>query len=157
LAYADDLVLIADSGQKLQYNLNLLVSVLEKRKFKASLPKTKTMIISRDERKHEIKVRGQVLEQVRGFKYLDTIISKDGKLNNEINSPIFAAGRTLHSIKNKCLRKWEVTEETKMVVYKTIYFPTLTYGCDLWALITKLESRLQTIEMHYLRSVVGKT
>jgi hypothetical protein len=64
LADADDLVLIADSAQKLQYNLNLLVSVLEKRNFKVSLPKMKAMIISRDERRHEVRVRGQVLELV---------------------------------------------------------------------------------------------
>jgi hypothetical protein len=157
LAYADDLVLIADSAQKLQYNLNLLMSGLEKRKFKVSLPKTKTMIISTDERRYEIRVTGQVLEQVQEFKYLGTIISEDGKLKNEINSQIFAVGRMFHSIKNKFLRKQEVTEETKMVVYKTIYFPALTYGCESWALTTKFESRLQTNEMCYLRHVVRQT
>jgi hypothetical protein len=62
-----------------------------------------------------------------------------------------------HSIKNKFLRKQEVAEETKMVMYKTVYFPTLTYGCESWALTTKLESRLQTNEMCYPRSVFGKT
>jgi hypothetical protein len=102
-------------------------------------------------------VRGQVLEQVREFKYLGTIISEDGKLNNEINSHIFAAGRMPDSIENKFLRKREVTEETKMVVHKTVYFPTLTYGCELQALTTKLESRLHTNEMCYLRGVVRKT
>jgi hypothetical protein len=61
-----------------------------------------------------------------------------------------------HSIKNKFMRKREVTEETKRVVYKTIYFPSLTYGCESWALTTKLESRLQANDMCYLRSVVGK-
>jgi hypothetical protein len=70
LAYADDLVLITDSAPKLQYNHNLLVSVLEKRKFKVSLPKMKTMIISRDERRHEIRVRGQVLEQGKSLNIL---------------------------------------------------------------------------------------
>jgi hypothetical protein len=83
-------VLIGDSAQKLRYDLNILLSVLEKRKFKVSLPKTKTMIISRAERRHKIRVRGQVLEQVREFKYLGTIISEDGKLNNETHSLIFA-------------------------------------------------------------------
>jgi hypothetical protein len=62
-----------------------------------------------------------------------------------------------HSIKNKFLRKGEVAEETEMVVYKTIYFPTLTYGCESWVLTKKLETRLQNSEMHYLRSVIGKT
>jgi hypothetical protein len=113
LAYADDLVLTADSAQKLQYNLSLLVSALEKRKLKVSLPKTKTAIISRDERRQEIRVRGQVLEEVREFKYLSTMITEDGKLNNEINSRILAAGRMFYSIKNKFLRKREVRERQK--------------------------------------------
>jgi hypothetical protein len=157
LAYADDIMLIADSAQKLQYNLNLSVSALEKRKLKVSLTKTKTMIISRDETRHEIRVRGQVLEQVREFKYPGTMISEDGKLNNEINFRILTAGRMFYSIKNKFLRKWKVTKETKMVVYKTIYSPVLTYGCESRALTTKLDSRLQSNEMRYLRSVAGKT
>jgi hypothetical protein len=115
------------------------------------------MIISRDERRHEIRVRGQVLKQVRGFKCLGTMISENGKLSNEINSRILAAVRMFSSVKNKFLRKWEVTEETKMVIYKTIYSPVLTYGCESRALTTELERRLQSNEMWYLRSVVGKT
>jgi hypothetical protein len=62
-----------------------------------------------------------------------------------------------HSIKNKFLGKQEVTKETKTVVHNTIYAPALTYSCQSWALTTKLESRLQTSEMCYLRSVVRKT
>jgi hypothetical protein len=43
------------------------------------------------------------------------------------------------------------------VVYKTIYSPFLIYGCESWARTKSLESRLQSNEMRYLRSVVGDT
>jgi hypothetical protein len=38
-----------------------------------------------------------------------------------------------YSIKSKFLRKPEVTEETKMVLCKTTYFPVLSYGCVMRA------------------------
>jgi hypothetical protein len=50
-----------------------------------------------------------------------------------------------------------VLQETKVVVYKTIYSPILMYGCESWALTIKLEIRLQSNDMRYPRSVAGKT
>uniref|UniRef100_A0A146KQ35 RNA-directed DNA polymerase from mobile element jockey n=1 Tax=Lygus hesperus TaxID=30085 RepID=A0A146KQ35_LYGHE len=157
LAYADDLVLIADSAQKLQHNLNMIIMALERRSMRVSLEKTKTMVISRQRSRHEIRAKGRVLDQVREFKYLGVMISEDGKLTNEINARVAAAGKLYQAVNSKFLRKREVTDRTKVSVYKSTYVPILTHSCESWATTSKTESRIQAAEMRYLRRVVGAT
>lgn len=38
----------------------------------------------------------------------------------------------------------QITEKTKLFIYKTIYILTLTQSCEDWVLIKKQKKRLQT-------------
>lgn len=51
---------------------------------KVNNEKTKTMIISRQRKKHEIKRNGNKIKQVDRYRYLGTIIQGDGKLDDKI-------------------------------------------------------------------------
>ena len=44
-----------------------------------------------------------------------------------------------------------------MLIYNSVYLPTLTYGAESWTLTKNLELKLNMPEMKYLRKVVGKT
>ena len=44
-----------------------------------------------------------------------------------------------------------------MMVFKTVYRPTLIYGSERWVLNDALRSRIQETEMKYLRRVKGIT
>ena len=48
-----------------------------------------------------------------------------------------------------------ITEKTKVNVYKSILHPILTYGCKSWLLTKNIGSRIQTVEMKYLRWIKG--
>ena len=62
--------------------------------------KTKTMAISRDRTPQmKIEVDGQVLEQVKRFKYLKQVITDDGRCNSEIRIRIEIAKNMLTSRK----------------------------------------------------------
>ena len=45
----------------------------------------------------------------------------------------------------------------KINVYKGVYSPILTFGCESWVLTKRLKSQLQNMEMKYLRRVIGIT
>jgi hypothetical protein len=47
----------------------------------------------------------------------------------------------------------EVNEKTKIAVYKAIYTPTLTYSCESWTLLDTHRSKIQALEMRFLRRV----
>ncbi|KAF6213851.1 hypothetical protein GE061_011575 [Apolygus lucorum] len=157
LAFADDVALIASRADYLQHNLNQWEEEMKKRNMIISTTKTKSMIISRSPAQHMIQLSGQRLEQVDSFKYLGATIRQDGSIDQEIGDRIAATGRLYHGINRGFIGKREVSKPTKMVVFKTIYTPTLTHSSESWALSSKHRSRLQAVEMRYLRRVEGKT
>ncbi|XP_068082743.1 LINE-1 retrotransposable element ORF2 protein [Anabrus simplex] len=157
LAFADDLIVVASSEQNLQHNINVWVEELKEKGMEVNVDKTKTMVISRNEERHCIMVDSKPLEQVTKFKYLGSIISSDGKMEEEITERIGTAGRLFNAIRTNFLNKKEISKGTKLAVYKSTFIPTLTYGCESWVLTERTKSRIQATEMRYLRKVEDKT
>ena len=51
----------------------------------------------------------------------------------------------------------EVPIKCKEVLYKTYVTPILTYAIETWMVTRKEESKVQTSEMKFLRSMLGKS
>ena len=64
LSFADDLALFGKSESDLQYNLNILNNELKKRGMKINANKTKTMLVNKETKKHNISLGRENLEQV---------------------------------------------------------------------------------------------
>ena len=148
---------MASSEANLQHNIAVWAEELAKKGMKINVEKTKTMIISKKEETHTITVDGTVLEKVNLFKYLGSVISANGKMDDDIIERIGAASRLFNSIRQPFLNKKEVTKKTKLAVYKSTFVPTLTYGCESWTLTEKSKSKLQAMEMRFLRKADNKT
>ena len=89
---------------------------------KININKTKTMIISRDEKNRKIKIGDQTLEQVKQFKYLGSIINNNCRIDEKINNRIIAGGGKLYyMLSGNFISRKEVTNKTKLTVYKTTY------------------------------------
>lgn len=157
LAYADDVVLMANSEEGLQHNLNIWNKEQLKRGLKINPTKTETMVISKEHVEHSIKLDNTALKQVKEFKYLGAVLSEDGKPDKDLNTRIAASGRLYHALNRAFLGKNEISTKTKLAVYNSTYVPTLTYGCESWALTRSRNNRLQAMEMRYFRRVAGKT
>ena len=157
LAFADDLMIFGKTQQDLQYNLNVLNRELRKRGLKINASKTKTMLISREPNTHEIKLEGEVLEQVNCYKYLGVMITSNGSLKEEINHRISKATKVYSQLGNCFIGKKELTTKTKISIFNAIYCPTLIYGSESWTLDCRDKSKLQAAEMKFLRRSIGKT
>lgn len=157
LAFADDLAVFGRTQQDLQNNVNILNSELERRGLLINSKKTKTMILSREHHKHEIKLNGETLEQVDSYKYLGVIISSNCNLREEITQRISKATKVYGQLGSAFIGKRELTTKTKVSIFNSIYCPTLIYGSETWNLDNKDKSRLQATEMKFLRKSVGKT
>ena len=81
IRYADDTVLITDSEEKLQDLVPALVRASGEHGLKLNVSKTKVMVISKADNdiSANVEVGGVVLEQVQRYKYLGSVVTKDGR------------------------------------------------------------------------------
>jgi hypothetical protein len=150
-AYADDVVLIAAKERNLNYNLKIWNESLKNRGLKINTDKTKTMVIAKNAKKHNIKVGKQQTEQVETFKYLGAQINQEGRINEEINTRIASSSKLFNSIKSGFLNHKEIIDKTKLSVYKFTFSTILSFASETWVLNKKHKSNIQTMEMRSLR------
>lgn len=156
-AFADDLVVFAKNETELKKNLNIWNEKLKRKKLKLNEDKTKVMIGGKTNHLLNVGLNGKRLEQVNSFKYLGVYMESQGYQNQEINARIQSAANVYHSMKNSFIGKKEVSTKTKMSVYDSVFVPILIFGCESWVLNKKHKSMLQSMEMKYLRKVLGIT
>ena len=85
------------------------------------------------------------------------IIEEKSNLEPEVNERIGKAMRMYHAMNRSMIVKKEISKETKMKIYKSVFRPILTCGCESWIVTNKLRSKIQAAEMKYLRRVQGVT
>ena len=156
-AFADDLMISAGNVKDLQSNLKIWNDTLKEHNMKINNNKTKVMHIGKKDANIHIRIEGQLIEQVTHYKYLGVEIDRRGSEEIEIQARIQNTSKLYNMLKHVIIGKKEVSRKTKMTVYKTIYRPTLTYGSESWTLNEAQKSKIQAMEMRYLRKVKGVT
>ncbi|KAJ8935859.1 hypothetical protein NQ318_015970 [Aromia moschata] len=156
-AFADDILVLARSDTELKKNLNIWNEKLKERKLKLNVSKTKIMTGGRPDIAVNVELNGDKVEQVSTMKYLGVHIESQGYQDQEINARIQSASNMFHSMKSSFIGKKEVSIKTKMSVYNSIYVPILIFGCESWVLNQKHKSMVQSMDMKYLRKVLGIT
>ncbi len=82
LAYADDLVLLADSAEYLQTMVDKVSEWCRRWRLQLNIKKTKVMVFgqSSDGERVEVRSGGTTLEQVPEYKYLGILLNEDGRV-----------------------------------------------------------------------------
>ena len=156
-AFADDLAIFAKNEEDLQHNLDMWKKALEVRNLRMNTNKTKVMKIGETNTTMTIKLEGRDIEQTETYKYLGVIAHSSGRNEAELNDRIETAMKVYHALNRPFIRKREVSTSTKMVVYNTVFKPILTYGSESWVLTQRQKSKIQAVEMKFLRGVRGVT
>ncbi|KAI3377039.1 hypothetical protein L3Q82_000258 [Scortum barcoo] len=79
LLFADDVVLMASSGQDLQHVLERFAAECEAAGMRISTSKSEAMVLDRKRVACPLQVGGEVLPQVEEFKYLGVLFTSEGK------------------------------------------------------------------------------
>ncbi|KAI3367785.1 hypothetical protein L3Q82_026220 [Scortum barcoo] len=157
LLFADDVVLMASSGQDLQHVLERFAAECEAAGMRISTSKSEAMVLDRKRVACPLQVGGEVLPQVEEFKYLGVLFTSEGKMEREIDRRIGAASAVMRSVYRTVVVKKELSRKAKLSIYRSIYVPTLTYGHELWVMTERTRSRIQAAEMSFLRRVAGRS
>uniref|UniRef100_A0A8C6NIQ5 Reverse transcriptase domain-containing protein n=1 Tax=Nothobranchius furzeri TaxID=105023 RepID=A0A8C6NIQ5_NOTFU len=155
LLFADDVVLLASSERDLQLSLERFAAECEAAGMRISSSKSETMVLIRKRVECLLRVRDEVLPQVEEFKYLGVLFTSEGKLEREIDGRIGAASAVMRALYRSVVVKRELSQKAKLLIYRSIFVPTLTYGHELWVVTERTRSQIQAAEMSFLRRVAG--
>src|SRR5678815_1151082 len=101
-----------------------------------------------------IKVNGESLAETKVFRYLGTDIGAFGGMREEIDHRVAEGARVLSSLK-ELWKNENLTRKVKMKLFECIFVPTVLYGCETWALNSKMKKRVEVLEMKGLRDICG--
>ena len=118
--------------------------------------KTEVMKVEKERGHCCVEVGDRRLELVEVVKYLEAMISGDGRIEEEIRSRIGKAARGIGVLNEPVWKRKELSRRTKLRVYNTIVVPTLVYGSEMWVLNKQQESAIQAVEMRVLRQIAEK-
>lgn len=159
LLFADNIALVTDTPEKLQTLVKIWHEKLKDKSMQVNVSKSKILHITKDKEPEitRIIIDGNELEEVEEYKYLGTIFTRNGKINNEIKHRVKQATNIYYQLNKTVIGKKEVTEKTKLQIYSSIYKPTLLYGAESWPVTQKVEQQVTAAEMKFLRRVAYKT
>ncbi len=160
MLFADDIVLCNNTMEGLTKHLDDWCEALEKRGLKVSRQKTQYMKckngIIEDDEVGQLRLGTEVLEQVKEFKYLGSVVQEDGEMKNEISNRIQSGWRNWRKCSGVlCDRK--MPEKLKGKIYKMVIRPAMLYAAETWATKEREEKRLAVQEMRMLRWMNGLT
>ena len=157
--FADDIAILADTPEKLKNILRVWEEKLKEKDMTVNPNKSKILHVTKNIQQSNISItmNGVELETVDEYKYLGTIITRNGKINREIKHRIQQASNVYYQLNRTIINKTEISTKTKLQIYKAVYQPTLLYGAESWPMTTKIEQQVQAAEMKYLRRIANKT
>jgi hypothetical protein len=156
LLYADDVVLFAHSRDDIDAMLQAWDSIAMEYGLETSTDKTKVMYVSPDATpRAPITVRGKLIEEVDTFRYLGTILSRDGSMTKEIAARIRAADFAYMKYRNPVFTNRELSLRTKASIFRSSIGGALTYGAEAWVLTADERRQLAVKYNTLMRWVLG--
>ena len=133
LLYADDTVLMAESADDLQRQLDIFRQYCEKWKLKVNVNKTNVMLFSngRIPKNLRFSFDGKLLEIVDRFNYLGIVFSKSCSFLNAKKDRVQKGTQAMYAVLKKG-RLHNLSIECQLDLFDKIVKPVLLYGCEIW-------------------------
>ena len=128
--YRDDSTLMAESKEELKSLLMKLKEESEKGGLKLNIQKTKIMasgLIT------SWQTGGETMETVTDFIFLGSKITANCDCSHEIKRCLLLVRKAMTNI-DSILKSRDITLPTKVHLVKTMIFPVLLYGCEIWTI-----------------------
>ncbi len=156
LAYADDLVLLAENENDLQSLLDTLFDWCSKWRLSINVDKTKVMHfrpVDSNRTNFDFNVNGVSLEIVEQYKYLGILLQENLDFTKTAEMLSGAAGRALGSIINKVKANKDLGYNTFTTLIDRCVMPILLYGSCTWG--TKYYKCCEDIILRACRFYMG--
>ena len=147
-------------GWKLTYckgNTEYLVVASKEIGPEINVDTTKYKVISRDQnggRGHSMEIHNSSFERVKELKYLETSLTNQNSIEEEIRSRLKSGNACYNSVQNFMSSSF-LSKNTKIKMYRTIILPVVLFGCETWLLTLREECWLRVFWNRVLRRMFG--
>ena len=152
LDFADDVVLLEDSKQRLQQLLDAITENAENVGLSINVEKSKSMSIRSSPL--VLHHKNTSLEQVKDFKYLGSWIDCDGEIMTEIKRRIGQSTGAFNRLK-PIWRSSKYSLRLKLRLFSSNVLSILLYASECWKMNQQLEKRILAFENMCLRRILN--
>ena len=119
-----------ESKEELKSLLMNVKEESEKVGFKLNIQKTKIMASSPIT---SWQIDGETIESVIDFSFLGSKITADGDCSHEMKRHLLLGRKAMTNL-DSILKSRDITLPTKVCLVKTMVFPVVVYGCEIWTI-----------------------
>ena len=154
IRYADDTVITAEDEEMLQVMMNKVNESCKQYGMLLNAKKTKTMVFKKDtdEVQVRIQIEDEILEQVKEYKYLGTIITEDCRCTKEVKVRIAQAKHEFWNCK-EFLRR-DINIKLKKKLLDCYIKSVMSYGCEAWTFSKEIIRRINAFQLWCYRRLL---
>jgi sorting nexin-29 len=156
LAYADDVDIVGRSLCAMEEAM-VIESTGRKMGLVINETKTKYMVAGKAYRPNmppNLIIANYTFARVNTFVYLGSTVSYNNDISEEIGARLVAANRAYFGLLGH-FKSRLLSRQTKLIIYKTLVRPVLTYASETWAIAKAEERLLELFERKILCRIVG--
>ena len=159
LLWADDLVLMADTAEGLQKQLDGLFKFCSQFQMIVNELKTKVMIFGKKNGEDHFKFNGKTLEIVDKYKYLGCIFNETSTSAGNImkTMPEYLSDKGMKAsfaTMKKYSSLGRLMPQVALHLFDTCVLPILMYGCEIWSGSTESKP-IERQQLKYLKLMLG--
>jgi len=101
-----------------------------------------------------MEIHNSSFERVKELKYLETSLTNQNSIEEEIRSRLKSGNACYNSVQNFMSSSF-LSKNTKIKMYRTIILPVVLFGCETWLLTLREECWLRVFWNRVLRRMFG--
>lgn len=152
LDFADDICLLSHSFGDMQNKVNTLLEVIKGAHMKINVKKTKEMRLN-SKKTDKVIINNNNIDTVQEFKYLGSIIDKDGGAFEDVKNRIKNANSAFVQL-YPIWKSYIISRSTKIKIFNSNVKSVLLYGCETWKTSKIIQNKLQTFVNRCLRRIL---
>lgn len=152
LAYADNVVLLADKEEELRSMLDRLEGYLDRKRLELNVGKTKIMRFRKGGRRLEKRCwrwKGKGINEVKKFCYLGYTLQRNGRQEAHIRERIRKAAAVMGQVWDIGKRRFGGDWGKRLWVFDKLVWTVMGYGAEIWR--WQERKRIENLEERYLR------
>ena len=163
LMYADDLIILSESKENLQKQIDKLENYCSKWKLQINNKKTKVMIFNRGNKLINTKFHTKTaeLQNVKEFKYLGITISANNcTFSPTIRDLSIKANRAVFALNSK-IKLSKLPTKLALRLFNSLVLPILLYGSEVWGPYADLDftkwdgSKTEQVHVQFIKRILG--